>query len=104
MIKRIAIATLAFIGVWCIASKLVADSREEKIERIEIGLTEKEVEELLGSGEPDVMGFACEDCPKEKIQKVYDGNPSLLWYGRFEDSIVICFADGVVCGFTRVGL
>jgi hypothetical protein len=87
-----------------VATKVIADSKEKKIDRIEIGLTEEQVEALLGQGRPDVMGNACKDCPEKKIQKVYDGNPSLLWYGRFEDSIVICFADGIVCGFTRVGL
>ena len=62
-----------------------------------------EVERLLGPGVVDVMGYACGECPSERTQFAYTANPS-LWYGRLEDTLVVCYVEEVVCATTRVGL
>lgn len=66
-------------------------------------MQKKEVERLLGPGTVDVMSPECGVCPKGREQFAYEANPS-LWYGRFEDTLVVCYASDVVCGVTRVGL
>lgn len=102
MKKIIRYVSLALLG-WVAITGIFAINREKRVENIRVGITEKEVVALLGPGRPDVMSPACNDCPKERKQLAFKANQS-LWYGRFEDSIIICFVDGVVCDFTRVGL
>jgi len=103
MIKRITIIATVLILGWVATTGLVAVSKEKKINRIEIGMTEEKVVRLLGPGSVDHMSPACERCPETRKQKVYRGNPS-LWYGRLEDFIVVCYVDGIVCDQSRVGL
>jgi hypothetical protein len=82
---------------------LLAVAKERKIEKVRIGMTEEQVTDLLGVGRPDTMGTAFDESPSIQKQRVYRGNPSLR-YGRFEDFVIVRYADGVVYDFIRIGL
>lgn len=79
------------------------ERKEEVIKGLKVGMTKVEVERLVGKGEQSFMATVCEKCPVNKLQLIYNGNPSLL-HGRLEDNLVICYVEDKVCGFTRYGL
>jgi len=99
LISIISVVAVCFL----VLSGGIALKKENRIKKVKEGMSESEVTELLGTGEVDVSGLRMEGCPENAVKKSYKGNAS-LWYGRFEDSIVIWFSDGTVCGMKRVGL
>ena len=101
--KKIALALFVLCLFVAIFTGVAARLRERKMVQIIPGMHKGEVERLLGASRPDSMLPACEKCPTERSQYVYRGNPS-LWYGRLEDTLVVCFTNDVVCDTTRVGL
>jgi hypothetical protein len=88
--------TLALTGIR-------ARMREERILSVKPGVHRSEVERLLGPGVPDVSLDLADVKPSGKDQYSYSGNPS-LWYGRFEDSIIVRYTGDVVSTTTRIGL
>src|ERR1043166_2510372 len=101
--KKIVLALLVLTALTAICTAVFARLRERKISQIRPGMQKRDVEHLLGVGQPDVMSPACENCPTERTQFAYRGNPS-LWYGRLEDTLVVCYTNDIVCDTSRVGL
>ena len=101
--KKITAIGLALSGGFAVTTAVAARLRENRVLQIKPGMKMEQVERLLGTGVADVMPTACQNCPKDRKQFAYDANPS-LWYGRFEDKLVVCYNSDVVCATTRVGL
>jgi len=103
--KRI---TYTGIGLVVLALAIVANltyvnHREIRILSVKISSERLEVEEYIGKGRVDISGPACGKCFEGYRQFVYNGNPS-LWFGRLEDSLVICYIKDKVCDINRGGL
>lgn len=101
--KKIALTLLVLVVLMAGLTGVVARLREQKILQVRPGMHKSEVERLLGVGLPDIMSPACEKCPTGRLQYVYRANQS-LWYGRLEDTLVVCYTNDLVCDTTRVGL
>jgi hypothetical protein len=101
--NKVAVAVVAVVVIAALCTGVVARAREQRISRITPGMYKRDVERLLGAGGSDIMSPACERCPTGRTQFSYRGNPS-LWYGRLEDTLVVCYTNDVVCDTTRVGL
>ncbi len=101
--KKIAAIGLALSVGFAATTAIAARLRENRVLQIKPGMKMEYVERLLGAGVADVMPTACQSCPKDRKQFAYAANPS-LWYGRFEDNLVVCYNSDVVCAITRVGL
>ena len=101
--KKVSLALLGLVSLVIVYTGLTARVREQKIVQVIPGMQKRDVDRLLGAGRPDIMSPACDKCPTERAQYVYSGNPS-LWYGHFEDALVVCYTNDFVCGITRVGL
>lgn len=101
--KNIMLVLLVLAVLAAVCLGVVARVRERAISQIKPGMHKRAVESLLGLGQPDIMSPACENCPDAREQLTYRGNPS-LWYGRLEDTLVICYTNEVVCDTSRVGL
>jgi hypothetical protein len=101
--KRIALSVLVLILTVVAASGIYDVLRESKVRAVGVGITRAEVERLLGPGAPDTSPPACKDCPHQTAQMYYRANPS-FWYGRFEDSLIVCYDGDRVCGISRYGL
>ena len=86
-----------------LSSYLSSKAIEERIVQIKIGMNKSEVELLLGNGKKDISWPTCKKCPEKREQIWYKGNPS-LWYGHFEDALIVCYANNAVCDFERYGL
>src|SRR5262245_45589242 len=96
LLKHIVLALIVLILLLAASTGVAARLRESKVKQIKLGISKSEVEQLLGKGYPDVSSPVCEKCPPRREQFVYPANPS-LWYGRFEDTLIVCYVDGVVC-------
>jgi hypothetical protein len=101
--KKIALALLVLTMLTALCTGVFARLREQKILQIRPGMQKRDVERFLGVGQPDIMSPACKNCPSERTQFAYRGNPS-LWYGRLEDTLVVCYTNDMVCDTSRVGL
>jgi hypothetical protein len=66
-------------------------------------MSKLDVELLAGLGTSFIMEPSCEQCPPDSTQFTYEGNSS-LWSTRFEDTLVICYDNDIVCDITRIGL
>ncbi|MDF7800310.1 hypothetical protein P4C99_12605 [Pontiellaceae bacterium B1224] len=95
IILLVMLAVLIFAGV--LLSLVRANHREIRILSVHIGSNRFEVEHYLGEGR------VCHSYGSKEDWWVYDGNPS-LWFGRFEDSIEICYSNNVVIKTGRIGL
>lgn len=102
-LKKIGLVAFVLIALLAIVTGVTAHVREGKLEQIRPGMRKRDVERLLGAGQPSIMSPACEKCPPGRTQYAYNANPS-LWYGRLEDTLVVCYVGDVVCDTSRVGL
>lgn len=84
-------------------SGFLALQREDRVLRVQPGMHRAEVERLLGPGAPDVSFDVTEENPKIEDQHYYRANPS-LWYGRFEDNLIVRYSNGRVVSISRIGL
>jgi len=101
-------STYIAIGICLLAFALLGNlayvnHKEIRIISIKIGSDRLVVENYIGKGRVDISGPSCGKCSKGYSQFVYKGNPS-LWFGRLEDSLVVCYLNNKVCDINRVGL
>ena len=95
---KILVMTIAvIIVVWILLSLVYANHREIRILSVHVGSNRFEVEHYLGNGQPNHSHGI------EEGWLTYEGNPS-LWFGRFEDSLVICYSNNTVVKIERIGL
>jgi hypothetical protein len=94
-------AVLIILGLF---SWVSARARERRVLKVMPGMPKPEVEKLLGSGVPDHSGSAeTATWPTNRVQFSYRANPS-LWYGRWEDELIVSYTNGVVSNTERCGL
>ena len=98
------ILPLIIVGISILAATgIFAYYREQKVLKIKIGMNKTEVENLLGSGEEGSTVCSSQLCPKDPQHFWYPANPS-FWFGRFEDTLLVCYDGKRVCSIERVGL
>lgn len=91
------VSLMTVVAVNILISLVLANHREVRILNIHIGSNRFEVEHYLGEGKPnDTHG-------DEKEWFTYKGNPS-LWFGRLEDSVIVCYSNNAVAEIYRIGL
>lgn len=95
--NAIVVTMLVIIAAGLLLSLVLANHREIRILSIHVGSNRFEVEHYLGEGQPNHSHGA------EEGWLTYEGNPS-LWFGRFEDSVAVCYSNNTVIKVYRLGL
>lgn len=101
--QKITYVILIIVFLFLIKSFINAYTIEKNILQVQIGMNKDYITSLLGNSEITSVSPVCEKCPEKREQLFYRGNPS-LWYWHFEDNIVVCYKNNVVCDFTRMWL
>lgn len=91
------ITLAAIIAANMLLSIVRSNHREIRILSVHVGSSRLEVEHYLGEGQPNHSHGT------EEGWLTYEGNPS-LWFGRFEDSVVVCYSNNMVVKMYRIGL
>lgn len=92
---------LTLLGLF---SWISARERENAVLKVMPGMHRKEVERLLGAGSPDQSGSAgMVTWPTNREQYSYRANPS-LWYGRWEDALIVSYTNDAISNTERCGL
>ena len=103
-IKGIIATAGAVTAILLACTGLAARARESAMLKIKPGVHKTQVEALLGSGQPDTSSDGVEHhWPVGRKQYSYKGNPS-LWYGRWEDELIVGYTNDIVSDTTRCGL
>ena len=102
-LKRVSLAAITTGTLLSLATGLHAYDRERRVLAVRPGVPRAVVTRLLGDGAPSVMAPLSGGGDASDEQRAFRGNPS-LWYGRFEDTLVVRFAGGRVSGVERIGL
>jgi hypothetical protein len=81
----------------------IALHRENKVLSVSVGMGKSEIEKILGQPAypPRVKESQKGEVLSEEIY--YKANPT-LWFGRWEDNLVVTYKDGVSIVISRVGL
>src|SRR4051794_36144379 len=66
--EKIALTLLILTVLTAFCTGVFASLREQKISQIRPGMLKRDVERLLGIGQPDTMSPACENCPTGRTQ------------------------------------
>jgi hypothetical protein len=78
--------------------------RENAVQKVKPGMQKAEVETLLGPGKSDISSSGMKrDWPTGRQQFSYRGNPS-LWFGRWEDELIVGYTNNIVSDTERCGL
>lgn len=77
--------------------------KENKVNKIFLGMSQEKAEQILGKGKKSYVYPVCSKCETYDTQFSYDGNAS-LWFGRLEDTIIICYSNNIACDMKRVSL
>jgi hypothetical protein len=92
---------LTFLALFSWAS---SRAREQAVLKVRPGMPKHEVEKLLGPGVADQSGSAdTAKWPTNRQQFSYRANPS-LWYGRWEDALIVSYTNDAVSNTERCGL
>ncbi len=101
---------LFLLAVVMSSTGIFAFLREQKVLKVQIGMSRIEVEKLVGNPRGDDEDCAYITCPENAQSNPenarsnwYHANAS-LWYGRLEDKLLICYDNDIVCELRRIGL
>jgi hypothetical protein len=107
VLKKSSILSISLLLIFLITLLFYGNYREKKISTIKLEMPKVEVEKILGGGSQSTSSSMnepiCGGCKNYQEQVTYSGN-AIVINGRLEDSLVICYANGIVCDIERYGL
>jgi len=104
MLMKILAAVALIVIILAVCTGIPALDKEGKIRGIKPGRHKTQVQQLLGPGQTNSTsdGVNHKSSPGRE-QYSYKGNPS-LWYGRWEDELIVGYTNDIVSDTTRCGL